>query len=100
MPRRPGKGSLRVTFNTTLSELTLKDSHVICVTTLQNLHVTSGEMVSKADATACDLEILIECAQDLYLASLFPTYFDKTTPTTIFLTISWVSIRIQGPGCR
>ena len=31
---RPGKSGLRVTFDTTLSELTIKDSNVICATTL------------------------------------------------------------------
>ena len=46
--------------------------------------LATREMVSKAKAAADGLQIFIWWGHASYLALLFPTYFDKTTPTTIF----------------
>ena len=75
-------------------------SSIFCRPAVSSEFFCAREMTWKVKAAAGGLQIFIWWGHASYLALLFPTYFDKTTPTSIFLTISWVSIRILGPGCR
>ena len=44
---RPGKIGLRATFDTTLSEITIKDSNVICATTLASKYMLTSSSFYK-----------------------------------------------------